>query len=78
MVQVAAVSSVKFPVSSWRSGDAARHLDFLPADQFYGDRSAGIADPSGNSWWIATHVEVEDVSHEDMEKRARDRAQKAA
>lgn len=26
-----------------------------PVDQFYGDREAGIKDPSGNSWWIATH-----------------------
>jgi len=26
-----------------------------PVDQFYGDREAGIKDPSGNVWWIATH-----------------------
>ena len=26
-----------------------------PIDQFYGDREAGIKDPSGNVWWIATH-----------------------
>ncbi len=26
-----------------------------PVDQFYGDREAGIKDPSGNIWWIATH-----------------------
>ncbi len=26
-----------------------------PVDQFYGDREAGIRDPSGNVWWIATH-----------------------
>ncbi len=38
-----------------------------PADQFYGDRNAGIKDPSGNHWWIATHIE--DVSPEEMEKR---------
>lgn len=26
-----------------------------PVDQDYGDREAGIEDPGGNSWWIATH-----------------------
>jgi uncharacterized glyoxalase superfamily protein PhnB len=39
-----------------------------PADQFYGDRTGGVIDPSGNYWGIATHVE--DVSHEEMAKRA--------
>ena len=39
-----------------------------PANQFYGDRNAGIQDPSGNFWWIATHVE--DVSPEEMKRRA--------
>jgi uncharacterized glyoxalase superfamily protein PhnB len=47
-----------------------------PADQFYGDRNAGVTDPSGNLWWIATHVE--DVSAEEMEKRARQSGQKVA
>jgi len=26
-----------------------------PVDQAYGDREAGIKDPTGNIWWIATH-----------------------
>lgn len=39
-----------------------------PADQFYGDRSAGLKDPMGNYWWIATHKE--DVSHEELNRRA--------
>lgn len=39
-----------------------------PANQFYGDRNAGVKDPSGNLWWIATHVE--DVPREEMAKRA--------
>jgi PhnB protein len=39
-----------------------------PADQFYGDRNAGVKDPLGNSWWIGTHVE--DVSPEEMKRRA--------
>ena len=38
-----------------------------PADEFYGDRSCGIQDHSGNQWWIATHVE--DVSPEEMTRR---------
>ena len=38
-----------------------------PANQFYGDRNAGVKDPAGNQWWIATHIE--DVSPEEMEKR---------
>ncbi len=39
-----------------------------PADQFYGDRNAGVEDASGNMWWIATHIE--DVSPDEMTKRA--------
>ena len=39
-----------------------------PADQFYGDRSAGVQDPVGNRWWIATHKE--DVSPKELTKRA--------
>ena len=39
-----------------------------PADQFYGDRSAGIKDPLGNQWWIATHKE--DVPPEEIARRA--------
>jgi PhnB protein len=26
-----------------------------PVDQFYGDREAGVKDPTGNVWWVATH-----------------------
>ncbi len=39
-----------------------------PKDQFYGDRSGGVEDPSGNGWWIATHIE--DVSEEEIARRA--------
>ncbi len=47
-----------------------------PADQFYGDRNAGVKDPSGNSWWIATHFE--DVSPQEMQNRMKEKeAQKA-
>ena len=36
---------------------------------FYGDRNAGVIDPTGNLWWIATHVE--DVSPEELARRAK-------
>ena len=35
---------------------------------FYGDRSGGVKDPSGNSWFIATHKE--DVDAQELQKRA--------
>lgn len=28
-----------------------------PRDEPYGERSAGVEDPAGNQWWIATRVE---------------------
>ena len=43
-----------------------------PADQFYGDRNAGVKDPVGNTWWIATHIE--DVPPDELRKRAAARA----
>ena len=39
-----------------------------PANQFYGDRNAGVKDRSGNFWYIGTHVE--DVSPEEISRRA--------
>lgn len=39
-----------------------------PMDMFYGDRSGAVKDPSGNSWFIATHKE--DVSPQELAKRA--------
>ena len=47
-----------------------------PTDQFYGDRSAGIADPAGNTWWIATHVE--DVPKDELARRAAEAMKKPA
>lgn len=38
-------------------------------DQFYGDRSGAVEDPSGNQWWIATRVE--DLSGEELIERAK-------
>jgi PhnB protein len=37
-------------------------------NQFYGDRVGQFEDPFGHKWFVATHVE--DVSPEEMEKRA--------
>ncbi len=39
-----------------------------PTDMFYGDRSGGVKDPAGNSWFVATHKE--DVAPRDLQKRA--------
>jgi PhnB protein len=41
-----------------------------PIDMFYGDRSGGVKDPSGNTWFIATHKE--DVAPQELQKRAND------
>jgi len=42
-------------------------------DKFYGDRGGSLSDPFGHLWHIATHKE--DVSPEEMEKRAAAAAQ---
>jgi PhnB protein len=39
-----------------------------PSDQFYGERMAGVRDPAGNQWFLATHIE--DMSDEEMVRRA--------
>jgi PhnB protein len=39
-----------------------------PTDMFYGDRSGGVKDPSGNSWFVATHKE--DIAPQELQKRA--------
>jgi uncharacterized glyoxalase superfamily protein PhnB len=46
-----------------------------PTDMFYGDRSGGVKDPQGISWWTATHVE--DVSEEELKKRGKEFEAKA-
>lgn len=38
-----------------------------PENTFYGARIAGVRDPHGNVWWIATHLE--DVSPEEAQRR---------
>ena len=36
-------------------------------DQFYGDRTGGVEDPFGYSWYVATHVE--DIDPEELQRR---------
>lgn len=39
-----------------------------PADQFYGDRAAGVVDPFGYKWYL--HAHIRDVSVEEMQQHA--------
>jgi uncharacterized glyoxalase superfamily protein PhnB len=50
-----------------RAVDAGGKSKSEPKDMFYGDRSGAIEDPSGNAWFIGTHIE--DVSEEEMQRR---------
>ena len=51
-----------------RAVEAGAKLTRPVANQFYGDRTGGVEDPFGHAWHVATHVE--DVSEEEMKKRA--------
>jgi PhnB protein len=51
-----------------RAIEAGATSVMAPANQFYGDRNAGVKDASGNIWWIATHVE--DVAPDEIKRRA--------
>ncbi len=46
-----------------------------PNDAFYGDRRAGVRDPGGNIWFIATNIE--DVSPEEMDRRVQAMSQQS-
>jgi PhnB protein len=46
-----------------------------PTVEFYGDRVASFADRWGNEWFLATHVE--DISEEEMTRRAVEEANTA-
>ena len=56
------------PPIHWRALKAGATSLREPMDAFYGDRTADVKDPFGNSWWIATHQE--DVSREELDRRA--------
>jgi len=59
-----------------RAVEAGGTLQRPVQDQFYGDRTGGLTDPFGHVWYVMTHVE--DVSNEEMVKRAAAMAQTAA
>jgi PhnB protein len=59
---------VKDADSSYRKAlDAGAVSVREPKDQFYGDRTATVKDPTGNIWTLATHKE--DLSQEEQMKR---------
>ena len=51
-----------------RAVEAGAKLTRPVATQFYGDRTGGVEDPFGHAWYVATHVE--DVPHDELQKRA--------
>jgi PhnB protein len=51
-----------------RAVENGAKVDREVADQFYGDRAGQIEDPFGHKWFVATHIE--DISDEEMQKRA--------
>jgi PhnB protein len=63
MLYVADVDAV------WSKAIAAGAKELRPVqNQFYGDRTGTLQDPFGHVWTVGTHVE--DVSPEEMERRA--------
>jgi len=54
---------------TFKEGIAAGAKELQPVeDRFYGDRSGAFEDPWGHKWNVMSHIE--DVSPEEMEKRA--------
>jgi uncharacterized glyoxalase superfamily protein PhnB len=52
--------------------DAGAEKVFDLADQIHGDRMGGVKDPTGNTWWLAAHIE--EVTEEEMARRFKQRA----
>lgn len=52
-----------------RAVEAGGKVVAAPTNQFYGDRSGGVIEPSGNTIWVATHIE--DVSPAELQRRAK-------
>lgn len=50
-----------------RAAAAGARVVREPADQFYGDRSATLEDPSGHRWFFATHKE--DLTPDEIDRR---------
>ncbi|HEX5633089.1 MAG TPA: VOC family protein [Gemmatimonadales bacterium] len=53
-----------------RALDAGGAEIMAMATQPHGDRYGGVRDPSGNSWWVATHVEDVDPAELDRREKA--------
>lgn len=51
-----------------RALEAGAETVMEPADMYYGMRNAGVKDPNGNVWWIAT--QTEELSSEEIDRRA--------
>lgn len=55
--------------AAYRRGLAAGATSLQePADQFYGDRTAGVRDRFGNQWFLGTHIEA--MSEDEMKRRS--------
>jgi PhnB protein len=55
--------------AAWeRAVGAGAEVIFPLADQFYGERGGRVRDPFGHQWMLSQVIE--DVSHEEMERRA--------
>jgi PhnB protein len=55
--------------AAWERAVAAGAEVVYPlADQFYGERGGRLRDPFGQQWMLSQHIE--DVSHEEMNRRA--------
>ena len=59
-----------------RALEAGATEERAPADQFWGDRMGTLVDPFGHRWTLATHIE--DVSEEEMGRRAAEAFQQPA
>jgi len=58
-----------------RAVAAGATLTRPPADQFYGDRSGGVTDPFGHSWYVSTHIR--DVPEEEMRRVVAEKVREA-
>jgi PhnB protein len=55
--------------AAWqRATSAGAEVVYPLADQFYGERGGRVRDPFGQQWMLSQHTE--DVSHEEMNRRA--------
>ncbi len=87
MTQAAPNAQSPVPVTMWlyvpdcdgafrRAVDAGAKPTMPPADMFWGDRCAGVADPFGYVWSFATHVK--DLTVEEMRRAGEEFARNMA